>query len=144
MESMFTTREPNYHKNLKRPVAQLFSMTNMRHYEPYADECTAIFIDSMRDLSEARSDPVDLSAWLQWYAFDVIACITFQRRFGFMEGRRDVDNMIGDLDLALKYVKVASQYPAVHPWLMGNHALLRVLEKVIPGLPDPLYSFVKV
>ena len=94
MQSLFATRDATYHKTLKRPVAQLFSMTNMKNYEVYTDECTKIFMDIMRELQE---QPIDLSVWLQFYAFDVIASITFQRRFGFMKQRRDIDGMIGKL-----------------------------------------------
>ncbi|KAJ9654367.1 hypothetical protein H2198_006599 [Neophaeococcomyces mojaviensis] len=98
MDSMFTTRDPSSHKALKTPVAQLFSMTNMRNYEIYVDKYSEIFIKSMKDLQE---QPVDLAIWLQWYAFDVISSLTFQRRFGFMENRKDVDNMIAGLDAGL-------------------------------------------
>jgi hypothetical protein len=141
LDSLFSTRDPVYHKNLKRPVAQLFSMTNMRNYEPYADECSAIFIDSMRDM---QNRVVDLSTWLQWYAFDVIACITFQRRFGFMEQRADINNMIGDLDGIFSYVKVVGQYPKLHPWLMGSRAFVSAVKRLLPNLPDPVYTFLKV
>lgn len=34
MDSLFSTRDPVYHKALKVPVAQLFSMTNMKNFEP--------------------------------------------------------------------------------------------------------------
>lgn len=141
MESLFATRDATYHKTLKRPVAQLFSMTNMKNYETYTDECTKIFIDAMRD---QQGQLVDLSVWLQWYAFDVIASITFQRRFGFMEQRRDIDNMIGDLDVALQYSKVGGQFPEIHPWLIGNKTLINTLERLGMGLPDPLSSFLTV
>lgn len=141
MESLFATRDATYHKALKRPVAQLFSMTNMKNYETYTDECTQIFIDAMRD---QQGQLVDLSDWLQWYAFDVIASITFQRRFGFMEQRRDIDNMIGDLDVALQYAKVGGQFPVIHPWFIGNKSFMHALDRLCIGLPDPLSSFLKV
>ncbi len=141
MPSVFTERDPEVHRNLKRPVAQLFSMTNMRNYEPYADQCTELFIDAMRDL-EGQS--IDLGSWVQWYAFDVIACMTFQRRFGFLEQRRDIDNMIGLLDGVLHYVKVIGQYPELHSYLLGNAALVRIVKWLFPQIPDPLRSFLKV
>ena len=141
MESLFSTRDSTHHKNLKRPVAQLFSMTNMKNYEIYADERTKIFIDTMREL---QGQPIDLSAWLQWYAFDVIASITFQHRFGFMEQRRDIGNMIGDLDFGLGYAKIVGQFPGLHPWLVGNKDLIDTMEKIGLPLPDPLSSFLKV
>ncbi|KIX02707.1 uncharacterized protein Z518_08649 [Rhinocladiella mackenziei CBS 650.93] len=123
MDSLFSTRDPTYHKNLKKPVGQLFSMANMRNYEPYANECSAIFINSMRDL---EGQPVNRSS------------------FGFMEQRCDMNNMIGDLDSALQYVKIIGQYPELHPWLLGNEKLVRMLKKSFPKLLDPLYRFIQI
>ncbi|KAK2051346.1 cytochrome P450 [Colletotrichum caudatum] len=106
MNSMFTELDPDEHKRLKSSVAQLFSMTNVRNYETYADECTAIFLNAMNDIEGQK---IDLAHWLQWYAFDVISSITFRRRFGFLEERRDVENMIGKINEGLEYVKVIGQ-----------------------------------
>jgi hypothetical protein len=141
MQSLFATRDSAYHRTLKRPVAQLFSMTNMKNYEIYTDECTSIFMKVMR---EWQNQPIDLSSWVQFYAFDVIASITFQRRFGFMEQRKDIGNMIGDLHFALQYGKIIGQFPGLHPWLVGNKWLLSTLKGLGMDLPDPLAQFVKV
>lgn len=141
MDSLFTTRDPHHHKALKTPVAQLFSMTNMKNFEPYADECTHIFENTMLDL---EGKTLDLAVWLQWYAFDVIACITFQRRFGFMEQRKDIDGMIGSLDHGLRYIGVVSQFPSWHGWLIGNRLLMSTLASLFPNLPDPLGKFMDV
>ncbi|KAK7900757.1 Cytochrome p-450 [Exophiala xenobiotica] len=141
MHSLFSARDPEYHRNLKRPVGQMFSMANMRKYEPYADECSGIFIKRMREM---EGQQVDLSTWLQWYAFDVIACITFQRRFGFMEEGRDVNQMIGSLDGIFQYVKVVGQYPGLHPYLMGSETFARIVMKLFPAFPDPIRSFLQI
>ncbi|KEF62553.1 uncharacterized protein A1O9_00526 [Exophiala aquamarina CBS 119918] len=141
LDSIFSTRDPEHHKSLKRPVAQLFSMSNMRNYEPYANECSAIFTQTMREL---EGQNIDLSDWLQWYAFDVIACITFQRRFGFMEQRRDVDDMMRDTRAALAYFKVVGQYPALHSWGMGNRRFVTLLKTFMPNMPDALSRFLQV
>lgn len=117
MPSMFSVRDPVQHQALRRPVAQKFSMSSIKALEPCADECTKIFMDAMRDL---EGQCIDLSAWLQWYAFDVIGVITFQRRFGFMEKRKDVNGMIDALDKGLHYGGIVSQVPALHHWLLGN------------------------
>lgn len=140
MDSLFTTRDPAYHKALRSPVAQLYSMTNMKNFEQYADECTGIFIEAMRS---REGQDIDLSDWVQWYAFDVIACITFQRRFGFMEQQCDVDGMMSAIDDSLQYVKVIGQFPQLHPWLLGNKRTLELLKKVIPHMPDPIYRIIK-
>jgi len=134
---MFQARDPAVHKSLKTPVASLFAMSNMRNYEPYVDECTQIFSDAMRD---QEGQNVDLAVWLQWYAFDVVAGLTFQRRFGFLEQRKDVNDMIGMLDASLDSLRVLGQYPVLDgpaKWL---------LKRMLPlmGRYSPIFKFVEV
>ena len=139
---MFSIRDPAGHQALKRSVSQKFSMSSIKSLEPFADECTEIFIRAMRDL---EGSPVDLSTWLQWYAFDVIGAITFQRRFGFMEKRTDIQNMIGDLDTGLRYSGTVSQIPEVHPWLLGSLWVTKLLAaQSFMRVPDPLRTIVEV
>ena len=142
MPSMFTARDPAYHTSLKRPVSQKFSMTSIKAMEPLADECTSIFLDAMRDL---EGKEIDLGVWLQWYAFDVIGAITFQHRFGFLEERRDIGDMIKDIETVLKYAATVGQIPEWHPYLVGNLYLFKFLgwQKVLK-VPDPLRTVVRV
>ncbi|OKP11151.1 Pisatin demethylase [Penicillium subrubescens] len=141
LDSMFTARDPVYHKSLKSSVAQIFSMTNMKNFEVYADECTQIFMEAMLTL---EGQPVDFSMWLQWYAFDVIGAITFQRRFGFTEQRRDVDDMIGKIDIGLQYVKIVGQLPFLIPLLQkGLMSSLAGSDTTAISLRAMIYYIVK-
>ena len=142
LNSLFTARDTSYHKSLKSQVAQLFSMTNMKNYEPHVDECSAIFLSTMEDAAR-NNDVVDLSVWLQWYAFDAIGNITFQRKFGFMERKEDVDEMIEGIDLGLQYVKVIGQFPNLHPYIMGNRFWMFFLKR-FANLKDTLSKFMVV
>jgi cytochrome P450 len=137
IDSMFTARDPAIHKALKTPVAQTFSMSFMRNYEGYVDECTDIFVSAMNDL---EGQAVDLAIWLQWYAFDVIASVTFQRRFGFLEGRQDVNSMISRLDVVLNMVKLLGVYPEL------DTPLKAAMRTLVPDSwhLDPLQDFLSV
>jgi hypothetical protein len=66
----------------------------------------------MRDLS-MDGQTVDLAVWLQWYAFDVIAGLTFQRRFGFLEQRKDVGDVIQQLDHGLDSLRGSGSIPSL-------------------------------
>jgi hypothetical protein len=108
--------------------------------EPFADDCTDIFLEAMKDL---EGQPIDLGVWLQWYAFDVIASITFHRRFGFMEQRRDIQNMIHDIGVALRTAAVIGQIPEWHPWLLGNKWVAKFLAaQPLVAIPDPFRTVV--
>jgi hypothetical protein len=139
---MFTVRDPVAHQALRRPVAQKFSMSSIKSLEPFTDECTKIFVDAMKDL---EGQQIDLGVWLQWYAFDVIGAITFRRRFGFMEKREDVQNMIGGLESGLQYAGIVSQVPSLHGWLMGNLWVSKLLTaQPFFKVADPLRTMVEV
>ncbi|KAJ6000548.1 cytochrome P450 [Penicillium waksmanii] len=129
MPSLFTIRDPVAHQALRRPVAQKFSMSSIKSLEPFADECTSIFLDAMKHL---QGQKVDLA-------------ITFRRRFGFREKREEVMGMIGGLELGLKYVGVVGQVPALHPWLMGNSWVAKLLTaQPFIEIADPLRTMVNV
>jgi aromatic ring-cleaving dioxygenase len=140
-ETMFSARSFTVHKRYRQQVAQLYTLTNLRLYEPYEDECTGIFCRSMVEL---QGQPLDLTEWLQWYAFDVIACITFQRRFGFMEEQKDVKDMIKGVGAMFPYMSSVGQFPALHPWIMGNRTLTRLRKWLHPDSPDPMKEFLQV
>lgn len=139
---MFSTQDPEEHKYLKRSVAQKFSMTSIRTLEYLVDPCTQLFIDSMVDL---EGQVVDLGAWLQWYAFDVIGAITFSRTFGFMEQRRDVNEVIEGLESGLCYGAIVGQVPWVHKCLIGNLTTAKILSILSgdAGNPVPIVTRVR-
>ncbi|KAH8683619.1 cytochrome P450 [Ilyonectria robusta] len=135
MHSLFSTMDPEEHKALKRPVAQKFSMTSIRTLEYLVDPCSEMFITSMQEL---EGQVIDLGAWVQWYAFDVIGAITFSRRFGFMKNRKDVNDVIHGIETGLWYAGLVGQVPSLHWGLLGNITFRRFLAKVLPGFKDPI------
>jgi hypothetical protein len=135
MASMFSTRDPEFHKALKRPVAQKFSMSSIRTLEYLVDPCSQIFHDAMVDMEDQK---VDLGVWVQWYAFDAISAITFSKRLGFMERREDVSRMIEFIEFGLKYGGYAGRMRWIHSCLMGNETLMGLRAKLVPDAPDPI------
>lgn len=73
----------------------------------------------------------------------MIAYISFQRRFGFLEERRDIGGHIDALNKASNYIKIIGQYPGLHPWLLGNKPLVALIKRLV-AVPDPLESFLDV
>ncbi|RSL38052.1 hypothetical protein CEP53_015224 [Fusarium sp. AF-6] len=77
----------------------------------------------LTSLEELKGQVIDLCVWLQWYAFDVIGGMTFQKRFQFLKQRTDVGNMIRDIEGVL---------------LIGAEPPFGIL------VPDPLRSIIAV
>jgi cytochrome P450 len=55
--------------------------------------------------------------WFQCYAFDVIACITYSHRFGFLDQGEDIDGTIAALDRTMSYSTLVGIYASLHPVL---------------------------
>jgi hypothetical protein len=113
-------------------------MTSITQLEPLVEICTEILMHSFTSLSLSH-EPFDLGAWLQWYAFDVIGYMTFQRRFGFMEERRDIRGLIIGIEKGISYFTHVGQYPELHRFLLGSSFMERVLKFLAafsPALKD--------
>ncbi|CAG9990779.1 unnamed protein product [Clonostachys byssicola] len=133
MASMFSTRSPDEHKALKRPVAQKFSMTSIKTLEYLVDPCSEIFTATMKEM---QGQVVDLGVWLQWYAFDVIGAITFSKRFGFMEYREDVNSVLSGIDLGLRIGGILGQVPMLNRFSLGSKTFHNILSQL--SLPNPM------
>lgn len=129
MTSMFTARDPARHKHLKQAVSNKYSLSALRGMEPQIDECNDLFVSKMERFS-SDGQVVDLGEWLQWYAFDTIGTITFNRQFGFMDEEKDVDDIIAGIEMGLWYASIVGQVPELHPFLIGNNRLMKLLDNI--------------
>ncbi|KAJ6099461.1 cytochrome P450 [Penicillium canescens] len=133
IDTLFATQDPVIHKRLRIPVSQMYSISSIRTLEPGVDECSDIFLKAMHEL---EGQEIDLGVWLHWWAFDGIGAITFNKRFGFLERRADIEGMIDSLKKGLLYGSLVSQVPLLHQYLLGNETFLSIL-KSLPGFFDP-------
>ncbi|KAL4746079.1 hypothetical protein BDW72DRAFT_185667 [Aspergillus terricola var. indicus] len=117
--NLFSTRDEQFHRDQKRPVANAYSMTSLLELETAVDSCTTLFLSRLRDFADKKR-PVDLGTWLQYYAFDVVGEFTFAKKLGFLEEGRDVDDMMAGIQGILAYASLIGQVPEAHKVLLGN------------------------
>lgn len=90
--NLFSTRDPEYHRVEKRKIGHAYSLPSLLQSEAAIDSCLDLFMSRLSSL--AAAGPVDLGAWLQYFAFDVVGEITFAQKLGFLEQGKDVDGMM--------------------------------------------------
>lgn len=114
--TLFPDRNIARHAETRRRFQNLYSMTSLVSYEPFVDECADIF--SQRLIEIARSgEIINMGHWFQCYAFDVVACITYSRRFGFLDSGEDINGTISALDGTTSYSTLVGIYASLHPTL---------------------------
>lgn len=73
--NIFTIRDANMHKERRRKVASLYSMSTMVSYEDAVNEMTKVCLQKLRQFA-AEGTLRSLPTFMQYYAFDVIGMIT--------------------------------------------------------------------
>ena len=87
--------------------------------EPAVDSCIRLLMSRLSTLVD-QGTSIDLGEWLELYAFDVIGELTFSKKMGFLEQRKEVDSMIGSIKNMLKYNARCGQVPAMHKYFLGS------------------------
>ncbi|KAK5120582.1 hypothetical protein LTR85_006238 [Meristemomyces frigidus] len=117
--NLFSNRDEGEHREYKKKVANAYTLESLLKMEPSIDDCSKLFLTRLGEFAD-RNEAVDLGEWLQYYAFDVVGEVTFDKKLGFIEKGGDVDGMIAAIEGLLVYATQIGQIPEAHPFLLGN------------------------
>ncbi|KAH7160421.1 cytochrome P450 [Dactylonectria estremocensis] len=130
-QNIFAIQDHELHKERRRKISSLYTMSSMVHYEKAVDEMTQVCISKMSQFAE-EGRLIDIPHWMQYYAFDVIGEITFNKSFGMMENEGDTTGMIPNIRGANDFLGFIGIVPGLIPWLMALGAVLG--RKSNPGM----------
>ncbi|KAI5921572.1 cytochrome P450 [Camillea tinctor] len=133
--NLFAELNPHAHGHYRRQYQSTYSMSALVEYEPYVDECIDIYTQRLSELSNSGI-MANMGHWMQCYAFDVIGCITYSKRFGFLDQGKDIKGIIGALEKLLVYATMVGVYPSFH------RVLLRLNELIAKGTESAGVNYV--
>ncbi|KAF4630214.1 hypothetical protein G7Y89_g7929 [Cudoniella acicularis] len=107
----FPTRDEKAHSERRRIVNNVYSMTSVLQSEKSIDSCTQLFCGTMSEFSE-KEKVVDLSLWVNFYAFDVVGELFYGKMFGVMKERKDISNIMKVLEFILPTFTVGGVLPS--------------------------------
>lgn len=108
--TIFATQDEELHRLLKRPIASIYSMSNLVSFESYVDTTMTVLLQEFDCRFVATQEVCDLGKWLQMFAFDVMGEITFSKRLGFLESGDDVSGL---MDQIWQYFKKSAPVSAL-------------------------------
>lgn len=111
LQSLFSTKDEDYHARYRRCVNGAFSMSSLVGYEPLVDSTMDAFIEQTSKRYCDTQQNCKFSRWLQFFAFDVIGQLTWSKRLGFVERDEDVDGIVDFVGSFLKYAAPVGQMP---------------------------------
>ncbi|EAQ84780.1 hypothetical protein CHGG_08794 [Chaetomium globosum CBS 148.51] len=92
---VFNTRDEALHKKMKKPIAPIFSLSNVLTFEKFVDQILELLFTQLDQRFAGRETPFDLGDWLQFFAFEVMGTMTFSRQYGFLEKGCDGNGLLG-------------------------------------------------
>ncbi|KAI1868030.1 uncharacterized protein JN550_006518 [Neoarthrinium moseri] len=116
--SLFADRDVSRHARNRRLYQNIYSMSSVVAYEGFVFECAELFCERLTELAQWGL-PFNMGYWLQCYAFDVIGCITYSKRLGFLDKGEDVGQVISALEDNLVYAALIGVYSWLHPYLFA-------------------------
>jgi len=89
----------------------LYTLSNVSKLEPNLDRSIQLFMSRLRDQKKAGTISVDMSPWLQFWAFDALGEVNFSQPMGFLEAGKDLNNICElDHEMMLYFAIVSQQY----------------------------------
>lgn len=112
MTVVFNSRDEKVHKELKFPIASLYSMSRIMTLEHFVDRTLKVLFQQLDHRFVETKQVFDLGDWVQYFAFDVMGTLTFSRRYGFLEQGQDVDGLLDSIWKFFKKVAPVSHSPS--------------------------------
>ncbi|KAG6359545.1 hypothetical protein INS49_013066 [Diaporthe citri] len=137
LPTIFATQDEMLHRMLKRPIAAVYSMSNLVSFEPLVDRTIDVFRQELDRRFVLQGNACDLDAWLQYFAFDVVGEITFSKRLGFLEEGRDVEGIMASIWHWFEYVAIVGQMP----WLDSLWVKNKIVSRLRPTRWSPMVQF---
>ena len=134
---LFATQDRYIHHLLRKPIAGIYSMSNLISYEPMVDSTIRVFFEQLDQRYVQTSQVCDLDIWRQMFAFDVIGSITFSKHLGFLEQGRDID---GIMENSWRYFRVAAVVSQM-PWLDYIWTKNPILQRLRKTKINPIVAF---
>ncbi|KAG2419500.1 hypothetical protein HFD88_004296 [Aspergillus terreus] len=110
---VFGTRDEDLHRRMRRPIANLYSISNLTNFEPLVLSTMQFFFRRLEELFVDKDVAFDLGHWLQLFTFDVMGEVTFSRRLGFLENGGDIEHV---MENNWAYFRLAAPNTQM-PWL---------------------------
>lgn len=79
-QNIFVIQDNNLHKDRRRKISSLYTMSSMVSYEKAVDKMTGLCVRKMHEFAE-QGRLVNIPQWTQYYAFDVIGEITVRFQY---------------------------------------------------------------
>ncbi|MCJ1386382.1 hypothetical protein MMC17_009508 [Xylographa soralifera] len=111
LQAVFNIQDEKLHKQMKSPIAPIFSVTSVTSFESLVDKVLKCMSENLDRRFVKSTNVFDLGEWLQFFAFDVMGTMTFSKSYGFLDQGKDVGGMLATIFKYMQNVAAMTQIP---------------------------------
>ncbi|RMZ88715.1 hypothetical protein DV736_g4066, partial [Chaetothyriales sp. CBS 134916] len=122
------------HAAIKRPIAGIYSMSNVTKSERFIDECILLFVSQLDQEFNSKGKTLPVYQWAHFFAYDTIMKITASVDFGLIRGEADREGMFRGIHEAQKFRAMG----VCMPWMFAilkRTPLAQVMVKRMGSFP---------
>lgn len=111
VQTLFSSLDRTWHKNVRRALNPFFTVTTVSTYEPVVERTIEVLtkeLDNRFVNHHGIQGTIDFPSWLSFFTFDVISDLTWSKPYGFITRGEDILGMIGWVANFLQYGFVVS------------------------------------
>ncbi|KAF2142783.1 uncharacterized protein K452DRAFT_307701 [Aplosporella prunicola CBS 121167] len=122
IENMFGTRSKDLHRKLRAPIQKYYKLSTVSKLEGQIDRSLNALCKALDERFVKTEKSFDISDWLLYYAWDVMAEVTFSEpiKGGFLQKGGDIDDLLYNSVEAISYFAVIGQVPFLDKLLDKN------------------------
>ncbi|KAI1130704.1 putative benzoate 4-monooxygenase cytochrome P450 [Nemania abortiva] len=113
LHAVFNTTDERILRQIKTPIAPLFSVTSSNSFGPLVDEVLECMRGNLDRRFAETGEIFNLGDWVQYFAFDVMGTLTFSKRYGFLDTGSDAKGMLSTI---VEFMRTSAPMTQV-PWL---------------------------
>jgi hypothetical protein len=132
LDTVFTAYSPSLNKTLKHSL--LINLLNKPQlYMSDIEESVALFV---RQMEVTKDDPIDISNWAFYWAFDLTHTLVIGGHSGYMAARADYNGMVYAFKTIVRAAAGLGQVPQWCSMTLANERLMSWCRS-FKGFPDP-------
>ncbi|KAL9082306.1 MAG: hypothetical protein Q9165_008918 [Trypethelium subeluteriae] len=120
LHAVFNTTDEKLHKQIKNPIAPIFSLSSTTTFEGLVDDVLECLSEKFDSRFAVNGEVFDLGQWLQYFAFDVMGTMTFSKRYGFLDEGKDIRGMLGTIVDFMRSAAPMTQSPLIDKIMVKN------------------------
>ncbi|CAD6449404.1 7922718d-0402-41f7-a86e-2612013717c7 [Sclerotinia trifoliorum] len=123
MQNVFSVKSNKGHAQILKPIQKFYNMGGVMTLEGRIDDAITAFVKRVDELFVDGSNAgtvCKMDDWMGYFAWDVIAQLTFSKPMGFVENASDHSGFIRISERSMDYFGVIGQIPALDHWLGKN------------------------